>query len=357
MKAWYSRTDSLYWHLIRSGDPKLVEGLRGRTALTFVNQGSMHDNASTPLAPTRMSSSVPTTGASARNERCVVSLATVAWLGVMVAGCGSQRLTDAELSFATRAIAVDAGRALVMLPPGSLQVVNVTQRNFDNAIAQTISLATRSRVSGENTIDVAFLTSADVPDDVGVEGRLLQKPSIEDFAIAREMEERFPGVAMAPAAVYVQNRYGPFGYAYGRGAGGDGCLYAWQRIASGDSIFRPKSGLVSIRLRVCETGASETALLRLAYGFSINASLRRSGWNPIGDAPQPQAGLGESGVPIYPATPTAWPDEADRQKPALRPRPARITRPQRSRAEDAAPPPDRPLEGYPTVPPPPTPSQ
>lgn len=286
----------------------------------------------------------------------MVSLATVAWLGVMVAGCGGQRLTDAELTFATRAVAVDAGRALVMLPPGSLQVLNVTQRNYDNAIAQTISLATRGRVPGENTIDVAFLTSADVPDDVGVEGRLLQSPSIEDFAIAREMEERFPGVAMAPAAVYVQNRYGPFGYAYGRGAAGDGCLYAWQRIASGDSIFRPKSGLVSIRLRVCEAGASETALLRLAYGYSINASLRRSGWNPIGDAPQPQAGLGESGVPIYPTTPTAWPDAAEAQKPAVRPRPSRAQRPRPSRSEDTPALQDRPLEGYPTVPPPPAPS-
>lgn len=283
----------------------------------------------------------------------MVSLATVAWLGVMVAGCGGQKLTDAELSFATRAIAVDAGRALVMLPPGSPPIVSVTQRNYDNAIAQTISLATRGRVSGENAIDVAFLTAADVPEDTGVEGRLLSSPSIEDFAIAREMEERFPGVAMAPAAIYFQNRYGPFGYAFGRSAAGDGCLYAWQRVASGDSIFRPKTGLISIRLRVCEPGASETALLRLAYGYSINASLRRSGWNPIGDAPQPQAGLGESGVPIYPTTPTAWPDAVEGQKQASRPRPARATRPQPSRTETVPLLPDRPLEGYPTVPPPP----
>ena len=283
----------------------------------------------------------------------MVSLTAVGWLGVIVASCGGQKLTDADLSFVTRAIAVDAGRALVMLPPSSLQVVSVTQRNYDNAIAQTISLATRGRVSGENTIDVAFLTSADVPEDVGVEGRLLPSPSIEDFAIAREMEERLPGVAMAPAAVYVQNRYGPFGYAYGRGGGGEGCLYAWQRIASGDSVFRPKSGLVSIRLRVCEEGASETALLRLAYGYSINASLRRSGWNPIGDAPQPPVGLGESGVPIYPTTQTAWPDAAEGQKPVVRPRPARANRPRALRLEDPVPLQDRPLEGYPTVPPPP----
>lgn len=271
----------------------------------------------------------------------------------MAAGCGGQRLTDGELSFATRAIAVDPSRALVMLPAGGPPIVNVTQRNYDNAIAQTIALATRGRMTGENMIDVAFLTAADVPEDTGVEGRLLSNPSIEDFAIAREMEERFPGVAMAPAAIYVQNRYGPFGYAFGRSSTGDGCLYAWQRIASGDSIFRPKSGLVSIRLRICEPGASEAALLRLAYGYSINASLRRSGWNPIGDAPQPQAGLGEAGAPIYPLPLASWPEATVSQRQAMHPRPARANRTRPLPSEAMEPLPDRPLEGYPTVPPPP----
>ncbi len=300
--------------------------------------------------PERRSKTAParrTTG------RRLAIFATVVCLGGMAAGCGGQKLTDAELSFATRAIAVDPSRALVMLPVGGPPIVNVTQRNYDNAIAQTISLTTRGRMSGENTIDVAFLTSADIPEDTGVEGRLLSNPSIEDSAIAREMEERFPGVTMAPAAIYVQNRYGPFGYAFGRSATGDGCLYAWQRIASGDSIFRPRSGLVSIRLRICEPGASETSLLRLAYGYSINASLRRSGWNPIGDAPQPQAGLGEAGVPIYPLPQASWPEAAEGQRQAMRPRSARANRTRPLPAETIDPLPDRPLEGYPAVPPPP----
>ncbi len=302
-----------------------------------------------------MSFSVPArlTPADKQTGRPFASLAAAAFLGAIVAGCGGQKLTDAELSFATRAVVVDPSRALVTLPVGGPPIVSVTQRNYDNAIAQTISLATRGRTPGENTVDVAFLTSADVPEDIGVEGRLLPSPSIEDFAIAREMEERFPTVVMTPGAVYVQNRYGPFGYAFGRGVAGDGCLYAWQRIASGDSIFRPKSGLISIRLRVCEPGASEAALLRLAYGYSISASLRRSGWNPIGDAPAPQPGLGEAGVPIYPVAPTAWPDVAERPTQAARQRPARANRQQPSRIETAPLLPDRPLEGYPTVPPPP----
>ncbi|PTM40047.1 cellulose biosynthesis protein BcsN [Bosea sp. 124] len=319
----------------------------------------MHDDVSPPLALMRMSPSCPPALASARNgtRRSLAIVATVTWLGVAVAGCGGQRLTDDELSFATRATAVEPSRALVILPPGAPPVVSVTQRNYDNAISQAISLTTRGRTPGENGIDVAFLTAADVPDDTGVEGRLLPNPSIEDFAIAREMEERLPGVAMAPAAIYVQNRYGPFGYAFGRGAAGDGCLYTWQRIASGDSVFRPKSGLISVRLRVCEPGASEASLLRLAYGYSINGSLRRSGWNPIGDAPQPQpqAGLGEAGVPIYPVAQTAWPDTAEGQKQAAGPRAARSHRPRPVRSEAVEPIPDRPLEGYPIVPPPPAP--
>jgi len=289
-------------------------------------------------------------------ERRLATVGLTAWLCIAMAGCGGQRLTDAELSFATRAVTVDPSRALVLLSAGGPPVVSITQRNYDNAVTQTISLATRGRVPGENMIDVAFLTSADVPEDVGVEGRLLPSPGIEDFTIAREMEERFPGVAMVPGAVFVQNRYGPFGYAFGRGASGDGCLYVWQRIAGSDSIFRPKSGLVSIRLRICEPGASEKTLLRLAYGYSINASLSRAGWNPIGDAPQPRADLGEAGSPIYPATPTAWPDEAERPRPIGRPRPTRVERSRPPPVETLPALPEHPLEGYPTVPPPPAPS-
>jgi len=273
----------------------------------------------------------------------------------MAAGCGEHRLADAELSFATRSITVDPSRALVTLPPGGPSIVSVTQRSYDNAVSQTIALSTRGRTPGENAIYVAFLTAADLPETAGVEGRLLPDPSIEDFAIAREMEERLPGLAMAPSAAYVQNSFGPFGYAFGRSSAGEGCLYAWQRIASGDSVFRPKSGVISVRIRICETGASEASLLRLVYGYSINASLRRSGWDPIGDTPPPPAGLGEAGAPIYPIPQASFPEETERPLASARPRTARPARSQPARTDTTEPIPDRPLEGYPTVPPPPSP--
>jgi hypothetical protein len=282
------------------------------------------------------------------------TVAALVWIAAFAVGCGEQRLGEAELSFATRAITVDPGRALVTLPPGGPPMVSVTQRSYENAVTQTIALSTRGRTAGENAIHVAFLTAADPPDTTGVEGPLFKEPSIEDFAIAREMEERLPGIAMSPSAVYVQNRYGPFGYAFGRSAAGEACLYAWQRIASGDSIFRPRSGVISVRIRVCEPGVSESALLRLAYGYSVNAQLRRSGWNPVGEAPPPPAGLGEAGTPIYPmpqASPGTFAEASER--PATRARPVRAVRPRPARAEPTDPIPDRPLEGYPTVPPPP----
>ena len=286
----------------------------------------------------------------------LTQLALIIGIGALASGCGEQRLGDGEPFFATRSIAVDPGRAMVALPPGGPPVVSVTQRSYENALTQTIALSTRGRTPGENAIYVAFLTAADLPDTTGVEGPLYKDAGIEDFAIAREMEERLPDVAMSPSAVYVQNRHGPFGYAFGRSGAGEACFYAWQRIASGDSIFRPKFGVISVRIRICDPTASETQLLRLAYGYSVTASLRRSGWNPIGEAPPPPAGLGEAGVSIYPVPqqvqPGAFPETAERAS-MPRSRQGRTARARPASVEQADPVPDRPLEGYPTVPPPP----
>lgn len=277
----------------------------------------------------------------------------IACLGVSLAACGEQRLATSELVVATRAIAVEPGRSLVALPPGGPPIVAVTQRSYDNAISQEIKLVTRGATPGENAVYAAFFTAADLPDGDGVAGNLLKVPGIADDAVAREMDERLPGVVMAPSAVFVQNKYGPFGYAFGRGAGGDACIYAWQRLMPGDSIFRPKSGVVSVRIRVCDPRASEASLLRLAYDYAINASLARSGWTPVGNAPPPPANLGKAGAPIYPF---AKPGFGDASEPRQAPR-ARAAGPPRRAPSRAEPTetlaPERRLEGYPTVPPPP----
>jgi hypothetical protein len=342
--------------MIRLGDQMLTPSTHSKNSLTFVNQRSRDDNGFKIPASAQMSLSGELPASAPARTRIGVRLVThaaIAWLGAMAAGCGEHRLTDAELSFATRSITVDPSRAIVTLPPGGPPIVSVTQRSYDNAVSQTISLSTRGRTPGENAIYVAFLTAADLPETAGVEGRLLPEPSVEDFAIAREMEERLPGLAMVPSAAYVQNSFGPFGYAFARSSAGEGCIYVWQRIASGDSIFRPKSGVISVRIRVCQSGASEAALLRLAYGYSINASLRRSGWDPIGDTPPPPVALGEAGAPIYPVPQASFPLASERPLPSARPRLPRPARSQPVRVDSVEPVPNTPLEGYPTIPPPP----
>lgn len=279
----------------------------------------------------------------------------MAGVAAILTGCGEQRLTESDLVFSTRAVNVDTSRAMVVLPPGGPPAVAVTQRQYDNAISQTISLATRGRTPGENAIYVAFLTSADLPDSEGVAGNLLKEPGLEDFILAGEMEERLPGVAMATSAVFVQNKYGPFGYAFGRGVGGEACIYVWQRLMRGDSLFRPKTGAASVRIRICDPAASETSLLRLAYGYALNASLGRTGWDPVGESPAPAPNLGEAGAPIYPVPETSFEDAVAPRTTVVRrpPRPARLA-PMRDAAPAETAIPDRPLEGYPTVPPPPS---
>lgn len=278
-------------------------------------------------------------------------------LSLSLAGCGDQKLASAELQILTRSLSVDPSQALVLLPPGGPAIVSVTQRSYDNAVSQVITLATRGRTPGENSLHVAFLTAADLPEGDGVEGNLLKEPSLEDFAIAREMEERFPGVAMMPAAAFVQNRYGPFSYAFGRGVGGEACIYVWQRLMRGDSLLRPKSGAIAIRLRVCDPAGTEMSLLRLAYGYSINGSLRRAGWGPISDAPEPSPALGATGSPIYPVPQASpFPDAMEAQAAPVRAPPRARARSAPVREEPGVPPPvDRMLEGYPTVPLPPSP--
>ena len=264
--------------------------------------------------------------------------------------CGEQRLDNSELKVVTRAVVVAPGSAMVVPPLGGPPIVAVTQRSYENAISQEIRLATRGATPGENAIYATFFTAADVVDSDGVEGNLLKMPAFEDETAMREIEERFPGVAMEPSAVFVQNKYGPFSYAFGRGVGGEACLYAWQKLARSDSIFLPKSGAITIRIRLCDPRATEASLLRVAYDYSISASLSRPGWRPVDDAPPPAPRLGKPGAPIYPVVqPEAW----ETPEPAVSARAKPRQRSGAPRAMSSTPPaPDRRLEGYPVVPPP-----
>jgi hypothetical protein len=101
---------------------------------------------------------------------------------------------------------------------------------------------------------------------------------------------------------YVQNSYGPFGYAFGRGAGTDLCLYAWQQVRAPTGTISPFAnyGSIQIRLRACEAGATEQKLLAIMYNFTILGAVDAGGWNPYGEPGPVSPALGGIGAPTYP---------------------------------------------------------
>jgi hypothetical protein len=132
-----------------------------------------------------------------------------------------------DLGYATLMSEVPATRAIVVPPPGGPAVVAVLQRLYQNGISQEIALSTASRTSGQNAFYVSLLNNTS--NNMEIPESLSLSPLTPD-RIGREMEERIPGVEMQTSLVYVQNKFGPFGFATGRSASGDLCLYAWQQI-------------------------------------------------------------------------------------------------------------------------------
>jgi len=126
---------------------------------------------------------------------------------------------------------------------------------------------------------------------------------------------------MAVSPYYVQNAYGPFGYAIGKPANGDTCIYAWQRIAP---TTKPSGavdrGAVVIRLQLCRRGVSEQQLLEVMYKLRLDASLYPPPRAPlaIGALNAPIRPVGAEGfVEVIPTGPAAPPPAAPR--PAARP--------------------------------------
>ncbi|HSP23858.1 MAG TPA: cellulose biosynthesis protein BcsN, partial [Saliniramus sp.] len=193
----------------------------------------------------------------------LVALATIA------SGCG----TVGQPETASRTGLVAAEQAFALPPPGGPAVIAVVEQRFPNATEQKIVLRGNGRSVGENYLRVQFFGP------VGATGRgrndLRNRP-LAITNIAAEIREAFPGVQMSRSALFVQNEYGPFGYAVGRAPSGDTCVYAWQRIAGTPTpplLFR-SNGALELRLRLCEAGASEPRLLAVMYGVRIRAFFR-----------------------------------------------------------------------------------
>ncbi|HSI41509.1 MAG TPA: cellulose biosynthesis protein BcsN [Xanthobacteraceae bacterium] len=295
-----------------------------------------------------------------RSKRRFGSLAVLACLApvLVLEACAPYPVTGRNPRLTSRTVEVPPAKALVVPQPGGPKVLTVLETQFANALEQEVVLATLTATPGQNAFHVVFFGPAD--GNVGAENNR-KDDRLSDETLAEEIEERFPGVGMHMSTFFVQNRYGPFGYAIGRAGGGEMCLYGWQRIEAQvplSPVIKSR-GVINLRLRLCEKGATEPSLLRSMYGYSINGYFLPPSWNPYGrPMPQPE-GIGRIGGPI------TFPEGRQGEGTVLdgpmgpAPAPARSAGPARARssAEAAAPgqpqPPATPLPGYPVVPPPP----
>ncbi|WP_181166479.1 MULTISPECIES: cellulose biosynthesis protein BcsN [unclassified Mesorhizobium] len=184
-------------------------------------------------------------------------------------------------------------------PPGGPAVTAVLEQRFANATQQDILLSTSARTPGQNMLRVQMFGPVDA--SMAGESRL-RDGYLPIGDVGTEVRQALPGIRMQRSPFYVQNKYGPFGYAVGRSASGDTCLYGWQRITSTGSTqtLIGNKGSVQVRLRLCDQNASEQHLLDVMYGYTISASFKTRNWNPYGQAPAPDEAIGKSGHPIYP---------------------------------------------------------
>ncbi len=237
-----------------------------------------------------------------------------------LSGCGVRdgvKLSDT-------ATTVPDETAYALPGPGGPAIVNIVQRNFSNATQQDIFLFTSASTPGQNVLRVQLFG----PVGSNFEGtKSLGYSSVRASEIAKEMRRELPGVALRQSPIYLQNNYGPFSYAFGRGSGSDACLYAWQQIRSPEdarTAFQNR-GTIQVRLRLCEENASEEKLVSNMYGYTIRGAFNAAGWNPYGEPPSVDPTLGRTGNPIYPKTNDVRDNvmpavEARRVRPVVQPR-------------------------------------
>lgn len=249
-----------------------------------------------------------------------------------LAGCASPVPIETTSGLQT----VSNETAFAMPDPGGPTITSVTQEQLANTVEQRIYLETDASVPGQNYILVQLFGPRDAR--FGSQNGVAEGFRT-DLKWRSEARSAIPGVRMNLSPFYVQNRYGPFGYAMGRTRGGDLCMYAWQTLSSTNStrtLFREK-GAIRIRMRVCRAGSSEANLLGLMYNFTLNAFYRDRHWNPYGATLPPAVGLGRPGSAIYPTGETGFNNVAPAAPArALSRAPRRVSRPA-ARTETTAP--------------------
>lgn len=245
-------------------------------------------------------------------------------ISAAAAGCSSTGTVTRPVS---PALVADE-QALALPPPGGPAVIGVVERQRGNGLEQTISLATTARVAGQNYLKIEFF---------GPEvsrGPSATFKTINEREILREASIAVPGIRLSRRTTFLQNSYGPFSYAAGRGSLGDTCVYAWQQIRAGtasEGIGR-NFGMIQVRWRLCDSFASEQQLLSAVYGYTITGTFDGKAWNPFGEPGRADPRLGETGHPIYPmagaplgSLPMGYAGGIDvRTTASVRPRPAPV---------------------------------
>ncbi|QKC70059.1 MULTISPECIES: cellulose biosynthesis protein BcsN [Mesorhizobium] len=216
-------------------------------------------------------------------------------LVLMLAGCAQ----PPPLVHSTGTSLVASETAFALPAPGGPAVTAVLERRFANATQQEILLSTSAHTPGQNMLRVQMFGPVDAA--AAGESRL-REGYLPLGNIGSEIRQALPGIRMQTSPYYVQNKYGPFGYAAGRSASGDTCLYAWQRISSTGitQTWIGNKGSIQVRLRICDQNEPEQKLLEVMYGYTITSSFKTRNWNPYGEPPAPEASLGKPGQPIYP---------------------------------------------------------
>jgi hypothetical protein len=213
--------------------------------------------------------------------------------GTLLAACSTTQVQTPRT-----ATTVPLHDAMIFPPPGGPAMISVVETNFANAVRQEIALASNARTPGENHVTITrFLTR-------GGDGNFgeLGDPVADNEDLYTQASAAFPDVSMMVSPFYVQNYYGPFGYAVGGAPTGDKCVYARQRIEpEAATTGRVTRGSVVIRLQLCDRDASERALLDMMFNMRLRDPVFQP-WraSPIIGAPGaiilPQTGSGFQNV-------------------------------------------------------------
>jgi hypothetical protein len=220
--------------------------------------------------------------------------AAILLMTLAVEGCAAQRAVVED----SNAHVVSPTLAFVSLGPGAPSDLSVIESPYANATRQTIALTTHGKTPGENQlrIDVFGLTNPNVAPDSALPDRPLNEADLMS-----EAQDTLPDVPLRISANYMQNRYGPFGYAVGKSARGDTCVYAWQRLETPEqklTIVNSRN-TISVRLRICDPKAAEATLASLMMNLSVNVRLSGGSWTPDPKALSPA--IGAAGAPMAPS--------------------------------------------------------